>query len=63
LRQRQVRVAETKFGGVTREVRIVFFARETFFLRGGNDFPVTDQRGGGVVIIRRECREWRVARP
>ena len=42
----QVRVAETKSGSVTREVGIVFLAREALLLRGGNDIAIHYQRGG-----------------
>src|SRR5208337_1682126 len=50
-------VAETKLNGVAREFRIIFFARKTFFLRGGNNFSVHHQRGGGVVVKRRDAED------
>jgi len=57
LHRRQVRVAETKLGGVTRKIGIVFLAREKFLLRSGDDFSVHHQRGSRVVIIRRDAED------
>ena len=45
------------FLGLRGEVGVIFFAGETFLLRGGNDFSITHQRSGGVVIIRRDAKD------
>ena len=57
----EVRVPEAKLCRVARKVRIIFFAREPFFLRGGNDFAIHHQRGGRIVVIRRNTKNiaWR----
>jgi len=43
---------QTGCDGAGRKPLVVFFAGKPFFLRGGNNFTVADQRSRTVVIIR-----------
>ena len=36
---------------------VVLLAREALFLRGGDDLAVRDERGGAVVIERRDAED------
>src|SRR5262249_17738344 len=49
----QPRLGQTIVDGVVREMEIVLPAREAFFLSGGNDFAVDDQRSRRIMVERR----------
>src|SRR5688572_6357570 len=46
------RLPQAVIHGVLRKLRVVLFARESLFLRGGNDLAVDDERRGRVVVER-----------
>ena len=43
-------LVQTVFGGVLREMKVVFDAGESFFLSGRDDFSIHHQSGGGIMI-------------
>ncbi len=45
--------------GVSRERRVVLHPRQTLLLLRGDDAPVDDQRGGGVVIVGADAEDRR----
>ena len=49
--------------GIERKIRIVFFARKALFLRRGDDLAVAHQRGGAVVIERRDADDDHAFKP
>jgi hypothetical protein len=51
VRRLQPAVTQAKLDGLPRKIRLVLDARKPFFLRGGDDLAVAQQRGGGVVVI------------
>src|SRR4051812_41117893 len=52
LAERDVPLAQAICQGVMREPRVVFFARETLLLSGGDDLAVDDKGCSAVVIER-----------
>ncbi len=56
---------QTVGDGIGREGVVVLDAREAFFLRGGHDFAINNQRRSRVVVVGgdSEDRGWFLARP
>ncbi len=53
-------VIETPFDRCERKCRIVLAARQTLFLDGANGHPVDHDRGGRVVVMRRDAENLHV---
>ena len=57
LRKRASRLRQAIADRLHREGRVVLAAREALLLRRGDDAPVLEQRGGAVVVERRDAED------
>src|SRR5688572_20998229 len=54
---RQAGFAQAIRDGLRREALIVLAPAEAFFLRGADNLPIAQQRGGGIVIISGDAED------
>src|SRR5262245_22059016 len=57
LRQRNAALPQAILDGMFRKGRVVFLARETLLLCGGNDLPIAYQARGAIVVKCRDTKD------